>query len=175
MGWWWDGFLRRREAARRRRLRERARHSRAMVAAFTAGREPQADADFLAACPGGGERGRWLLAARWAVARVSRMRPELVRASDRFADLTALPGWSGDCVGFDLVVLVAHIEAAAGLSLPDRELERVPSPDLHGSLRVGEFAAAVAAACERVSPGGGQSAEPTAAADPQRPNGSGGS
>ena len=163
MGWWWDAYLRRPRAARVGRLRERARQSRAMVAAFTAGREPQSDAEFLAACPGGGERGRWLLAARWAVARVSRVRPELIRASDRFADLLALPGWSGDCAGFDPVVLVAHIEAAAGLSLPDRELERVPSPEFYGSLRVGEFAAAVAAACERVSPGGRRNAEPGAA------------
>ena len=152
---WWAAYLERRRAARMRRLRERARHSRAMVAAFTAGREPQTGADFLAACPGGG-RDRWLLAARWAVARVSRVRPALIHASDRFADLTRLPGWSGHCAGSDPVVLVMLIEAAAGVSLPDRELERVPCPDLHGSLRVGEFAAAVAAACERVSPGGGQ-------------------
>ena len=155
MGRWWAAYLRRRQAARLRRLREQVRQSRAMVAAFTAGRDPQTAADFVAACPGGGDRGRWLLAARRAVARVSRMRPELIRASDRLADLMALPGWSGDCAGFDPVVLVAHIEAAAGVSLPDRELERVPSPEFDGSLRVGEFAAAVAAACERVSPGGG--------------------
>ena len=69
----------------------------------------------------------------------------------------------------------ARKEKPAGLTLPDRELDRVPSPDLNGSLRVGEFAAAVAAACERVSPGGGRSAWPTTAADPQRLNGSGGS
>ena len=159
MGRLWATYLQRRRTARFRQLREQVRLNREVVAAFTAGRAPQSNAEFLAGRDGG-EWGRWMLAARWAVARVSRVRPELIRDSDRFAELTALPGWSGGCAGFDTIALAALIEEAAGVCLPDREWERVPCPILHGSLRVGEFASAVAGACERVSRAGGPDAAP---------------
>jgi len=123
-----------------------------MIADFVASRQPQSDTEFFAGClpDAPPEWSRWVLGARWAVARLGRVHPRFIRSDDRFNDLMRLPGWCerGDAF-FDMVGLIRLIEKAVGMSFRDSEVNRLPNSDGYDDLSVREFVSSVAVLCAK--------------------------
>lgn len=113
------------------------RHWTTKVAEFTAGRTPQPDDEFLAACslPPGDKSVRMALAVRKVFGEEGSVDPRFILASDRFPeDLSILPFWDS----IDLLDLVFKLEQELHIKIT---MNTLPYPRftvrefVHGLLR----------------------------------------